>query len=132
MKKLIALLCLLALCCSLCACNRNKLSDLTAVSYYVFIEDSLSQAEAKAIGPKLSQIPGVESVMFVSAADAFEDFKQDHQDSAAFEGVTADMLRHRFIINAIVSDAEALIAQIEAIPGVAEVDAPLGFITTFE
>jgi len=107
----------------------NKTSEVLA-----FVDDSLSDAEARSIGTKINQIPNVYKAQFVHREKALEEFVADHGNDPAFGGVDAEVLRHRFVV--ILEDnslMEQTAAQIEAIPGIAKVNAAFemaeGFIT---
>ena len=64
----------------------------------VYVDENLSDAEARSVGTEINRIPNVQQSTFVSRQEAFEDFAQDHQDSEAFTGVDATYLRHRFVV----------------------------------
>ena len=107
----------------------NKTSEVLA-----FVDDSLSDAEARSIGTKINQIPNVYKAQFVHREKALEEFVADHGNDPAFGGVDAEVLRHRFVV--VLEDnslMEQTAAQIEAIPGIAKVNAAFemaeGFIT---
>ncbi|MBR5020986.1 MAG: permease-like cell division protein FtsX [Oscillospiraceae bacterium] len=90
----------------------------------VFIDDSLSEAEAKSVGTKINVIENVHQATFVTREEALEDFVSDHQDSTAFNGVAAEDLRHRFVV--VLQDNEQIaqtVDQIRQISGVADIRA---------
>ena len=90
----------------------------------VFIDETLSDAEAKSVGTKINVIENVLQSRFVSREEALENFVEDHQESEAFTGVAAEDLRHRFVVtlqdNALITQT---VAQIEQIGGVAKIRA---------
>jgi len=95
----------------------NKTNELR-----VFVDESLSNAEAKSVGSKLNQIENIFKAEFVSREEALADFIADHDGDEAFDGVDADYLRHRFVVTLEDnSKMKATMKQIEAVPGVAEV-----------
>ena len=83
----------------------------------VFIDETLSEAEAKSVGTKINVIENVLQSRFVTREEALENFVADHQESEAFTGVAAEDLRHRFVVT--LQDN----AQIEQINGVAKIRA---------
>ncbi|MBO5953542.1 MAG: permease-like cell division protein FtsX [Oscillospiraceae bacterium] len=87
----------------------------------VYVDSSLSDAEAKSVGTKLNQLENVHQAKFVSREQALEDFIKDHQDDEAFSGVEAADLRHRFVVvledNSLMEQTDE---QIRQIPGVAK------------
>ena len=100
----------------------------------VYIDDTLSDAEAKSVGTKLNTIENVHQIRFVTREEALANFRADHQEDEAFDGVQASDLRHRFVVvledNTII---EQTVAEIEALPGVvkthAEYELAEGFAT---
>ena len=108
----------------------NKTNEILA-----FVDPALSTAEARSIGTKINQIDNVQDAPFVSREKALEEFKADHQDDpSTFEGVDADVLRHRYRVilenNELMEDTAAQLAQT---PGIVEVKADYqlaeGFLT---
>ena len=65
----------------------------------VYIDDSLSNAEAKSVGTKLNTIENVHQIRFVSREEALANFRADHEEDEAFDGVQASDLRHRFVVS---------------------------------
>ena len=90
----------------------------------VYIDDTLSDAEAKSVGTKLNTIENVHQIRFVTREEALANFRADHQEDEAFDGVQASDLRHRFVVvledNALMQETDE---QIKALPGVAETNA---------
>ena len=100
----------------------------------VYIDTALPDAEAKSVGTRINQIANVQNSVFVSREEALEKFVAEHQDDEAFSGVDAADLRHRFVVTLVDnSQMEDTVAQIEAIAGVAKINAAFelaeGFIT---
>ena len=71
----------------------NKTSEIL-----VYIDSSLSDAEARSIGTKINLLDNVLQSTFVSREEALEDFVKDHYDDSAFNGVQASDLRHRYVV----------------------------------
>ena len=91
----------------------------------VYVDSDLPDAEAKSVGTKINQIENVLQSTFVSREQALEEFIEDHQEEgAAFTGVQASDLRHRFVVtledNTLM---EQTVSQIENIPGVVNISA---------
>lgn len=91
----------------------------------VYVDEELSEAEAKSIGTKINQISNVQEADFVSRQEALDQFVADHQgEDAAFSGVEPEDLRHRFVVtlqdNLLMEDT---VGQIEDIPGVVKIRA---------
>ena len=107
----------------------NKTNEIMA-----YVDDTLSDAEARSIGTRINQISNVYKSEFKHKETAFEEFVADHQDDPAFAGVNAADLRHRYVI--VLEDNELMqqtVDQIEAIPGIVKVNAAFemaeGFLT---
>ena len=107
----------------------NKTNEVLA-----YVDSGLTDAEARSIGTKINQISNVFKADFKSREKALEEFVADHQEEAAFGGLIASDLRHRYVItlenNELMSDT---VTQLEAVPGIVKVTAAFemaeGFIT---
>ena len=64
----------------------------------VYVDENLSDAEARSLGTAINQIDTVFNAQFVSREQALADFIADHQGDAAFNGVVAEDLRHRYVV----------------------------------
>ena len=90
----------------------------------VYIDETLTDAEARSVGTKINTIANVLQADFVSRETALENFVADHQGDDAFSGVAAEDLRHRFVVT-LMDNAQMkqTVAQLEEIPGVANISA---------
>ena len=90
----------------------------------VYVDSSLSDAEARSIGTKINMMDNVFKSTFVSREEALKDFIADHEGDPAFSGVQAEDLRHRFVVsledNTRMKETDA---QLKQIPGVAKTNA---------
>ena len=90
----------------------------------VYVDSSLSAAEARSIGTKINMMDNVFKSTFVSREEALKDFIADHEGDPAFSGVQAEDLRHRFVVsledNTRMKETDA---QLKQIPGVAKTNA---------
>ncbi len=90
----------------------------------VYVDSSLSDAEARSIGTKINMMDNVFKSTFISREEALEDFIADHEGDSAFSGVQAEDLRHRFVVsledNTMMRETDA---QLRVIPGVADTSA---------
>lgn len=92
----------------------------------VFIDESLSLAEAKSIGTRISNMENIEKCTWISKEEAFEDYKESLGDqSTALEGLEDNnFLRHRYaVLLSDVSQMENMMETLIKIPGVADVNA---------
>ena len=90
----------------------------------VYIDSSLSDAEARSIGTKINALDNVLQSTFVSREEALQNFIADHENDAALKGVKAEDLRHRYVVtledNARMEETDG---QLKQIPGVAQTNA---------
>lgn len=90
----------------------------------VYIDEGYSEAEAKSVGSQINMISNVHNAVFVSREQALEDFLDEQTNSSAFDGVTSDTLRDRFVVtmenNALMQQT---VDKIREIDGVADVTA---------
>ncbi|MBQ2855160.1 MAG: permease-like cell division protein FtsX [Oscillospiraceae bacterium] len=97
----------------------NKTSEIL-----VYVDSSLSDAEARSIGTKINTLDNILQSTFVSREEALEDFIDDHQGDSAFSGVQAEDLRHRFVVvledNTLMQQTDE---QLKTIPGVGKTSA---------
>ena len=100
-----------------------------------YVDDTMSEADAKSVGTKINMIDNVLRADFIPREEALESFIEDHQDEeASFSGLDATDLRHRFRI--VLEDnrkIEETDEAIQSIPGVvktiAEYELAQGFST---
>ena len=107
----------------------NKTNEIVA-----FVDPSLSVAEARSIGTTINKIDNVYNAKFVDNKKALENFKADHENDAAFDGVDADILRHRFVVtlenNELMEDTADKIRHVDGIEEIkADFQMAEGFIT---
>ena len=100
-----------------------------------YVDETLSEADAKSVGTKINMIDNVLRSDFIPREQALEDFIEDHKDEEeSFSGLDATDLRHRFRI--VLEDNRQIKETDEAIkniPGVvkthAEYELAHGFST---
>jgi len=90
----------------------------------VYVDSDLPDAEARSIGTKINALNNVLQSTFVSREEALQSFVADHNGDAAFNGVQATDLRHRYVVtledNTLMEQTDA---QLRQIPGVADTKA---------
>ena len=64
----------------------------------VYVDSSLSDAEARSVGTRINKLDNVLKSEFVSREQALANFVADHEGDEAFTGVDASDLRHRFMV----------------------------------
>ena len=115
--------------------NINEmLADLESENEVVaFIDENLTEEEARAIEPLIEAVPNVAGAEFMSRAEAMENFQEDY-DPELFDSLDESAFRHRYIIHLTdISLTAQTKTDLEAVDGVADVNAHLdyaqGFIT---
>ena len=113
--------------------NINELiADLEQENEVVaFIDENLSEEEARAIEPLIEAVPNVSGADFVSREEAMEDFQEGYGPEM-FEYLDPTVFRDRYIIHltdvAMTADTQE---DIEAVDGVARVRAHLEYAEIF-
>ncbi len=98
----------------------------------VYVDEDLSDAEAKSVGTDLNQVDNVYKAEFITREEALDDFKQDHDDNDALAGVQPEDLRYRFrVVLEDNSKMEQTVADIESIDGVVNISAPYALAKGF-
>ena len=121
---------------SLVALNlNNMLSDLEQENEFLaYIDENLTEEEARALQTQIEQVPNVSSVTFVSREEAREDFLEEMDDSDVLDDLPEDVLRHRYSIHVVdIQQLQQTVEQVKEISGVAKVTAAVevaqGFVT---
>lgn len=99
--------------------NLNKTNEVM-----VYVDETLTDAEARSVGTKINRVDNIASAEFVSREEALEEFVADHSETNAFDGTSADTFRHRFRV--ILKDTRLLeqtTADLEDVPGIVKVRA---------
>ena len=89
-----------------------------------YVDEYLSDAEAKSVGTQINRLPNVMESNFVDRETALQDFIADYENPSAFEGLESDTLQHRFVI--VLKDNRLLdetVEQLMGVTGVVEVKA---------
>ena len=90
----------------------------------VIIDESLPYEEALSVGTDINLVDNVLKATFKSREEALEDFLKEYEGDDAFAGVSAEDLRHRYIV--VLEDnskLEQTVEDIRMIPGVADISA---------
>ena len=98
----------------------------------VFIDEAITdEEEARAIGGSIEALDNITSADFVSRTEAMENFMSKY-DENLMEGIDESVFRHRFVIHlsdiALMSQTQS---ELEALVGVAKVNAHLEYAKTF-
>ena len=98
-----------------------------------FVDELLSEDDARAIGPHLRSLDNVKDVEFVTREEAMESFISKYEDEDMFSDLTPSTFRNRYVIYLDdLSRMESTRDAIAAVEGIADVSASLeisrGFI----
>ena len=90
----------------------------------VYIDADYEKAQARSVGTSINRITNVQNARFVTREEALELFVERHQGNAAFSGVQAQDLRHRFVVTLMDNNQmEQTVSALREIPGVADIRA---------
>ena len=67
----------------------------------VYINEELSEAEAKSVGSQINMITNVRNAVFISREEALASFVEEQQDEALFAGLEASTFRDRFAVSMV-------------------------------
>ena len=121
---------------SLVAYDLNEnLKDLQRENAVVaFVDEKLTDTEAKALQPAVENLTGVASCTFVSREEARDNYVAQYNEDNLYDDLKASIFRHRYVI--YMTDLELmdeLVAELQQVEGVAKVRADEaisnGFIT---
>ena len=88
----------------------------------VYIDEALTESEARSVGTDINMLDNVYRSEFVTREQALADFIAEHNNDAAFNGLTADTFRHRYVI--VLEDNGRMretVTQLGTIHGISEV-----------
>ena len=99
----------------------------------VYIDESYSEAKAKSVGSQLNLISNIREAKYVSRDEALDSFVEEMDSDAMFNGLDASTFRDRYVVtledNSLMKETEA---QIRAVDGVSDVNAPYEIINGFQ
>ena len=94
-------------------------------------EEIIDPAQAAALQPSVLAVDNVLSADFVSRTDAMSNFMSKYDDRL-MEGIDETVFRHRFVIHLVdISQMAETKTQLEAIPGIAKVNAHIEYADRF-
>ena len=109
--------------------NIDRLQNQNEVIAYV--DETLSEDEARAIEPKIAALDNVASVTFVTREQAMQTFTAEY-DSDLFDNIDASVFRHRYVVTlndlSLMKDMQAVLKNID---GIADVTAHLDYAENF-
>ena len=91
-----------------------------------FVDESLTETEARSLQPQIEALPNVEHAVFVTREESWDSFVDSYEDTTMFEGLDSSVLRHRYVVYlsdiSLMADTQVALTNI---PGIAEVNAHL-------
>lgn len=111
---------------SLVAYNANEnLKDLQKENAVLaFVDENLSDSEAKALQSTLEKIPGAADCTFVSRQEARDSYVEQYDEDDLYSDLDPSIFRHRYVIH--LTDAaqmQQVVSDLEATPGIVKVRA---------
>ena len=111
---------------SLVAYNANEnLKDLQKENAVLaFVDENLSDNEAKALQSTLEKIPGAADCTFVSRQEARDSYVEQYDEDDLYSNLDPSIFRHRYVIH--LTDAAQMrqvVSDLEATPGIVKVRA---------
>jgi len=104
----------------------NMLKDLEADNEFLaYIDDSLSEEQARAIQSSIEAVENVSTITFVTREEAMQQFAADKEE-ALFGELPPSVLRNRYQIHVVdIERMQETVEQVKQVSGVAEVRAAL-------
>ena len=98
----------------------NIIGDLAEDNIILtYIDENLSEADARALGPTLKRIPNVSNVKFITREEAMYSFIGSYENTDRFKDVKPDWFRHRFEVYvydvALIADTQNSIKEVYGI-----------------
>ena len=94
--------------------------------FLAYVDETLTDDEAKALQSKIEAVPNVSSATFISRTEAMESFLKDKEDNDLYQDLPDTVLRHRYTIHVV--DIEQMASTVEAVgkvSGIAKTSAAL-------
>ena len=97
-----------------------------------FVDDALSDEEARAIESRLAAVPGVADATFVSRQEARDAYVANYDENGLYSELSANVFRHRYVLH--ITDQEqmrAIATAVEDVEGIDKVRADEAITTGF-
>ena len=87
-----------------------------------YVDDSYTEAQARALQSELEGVPNVASVTYISNDQAMEDFKDQYPEEELFQDLDPEILEDRYAIRLVDLERQReTVERIEALPGISDV-----------
>lgn len=121
---------------TLVAYNANEnLKDMQKENAILaFVDENLSDTEARALQPAVESVDGVADCSFVTREEAKESYVEQFDEDDLYSDVEADVFRHRYVVHlADKADLDQVADQIGDVDGIIKIradrDISTGFVT---
>ena len=123
---------------TLVAVNANAmLEDMEQKNQVLaFLDENLTEEEARALADDLEAVDNVRGVTFISREEAMENFQSKYPDEELYQDLEPEIFRHRYAIDLVdIGKMSETKAKLEQVPGIGEgnvnayEDEAAGFIT---
>lgn len=121
---------------TLVAYNANEnLKDMQKENAILaFVDENLSDTEARNLQPAVERVDGVADCSFVSREEAKESYVQQFDDDGLYSDVEANVFRHRYVVHLDdKANLDQVAGQIEQVEGIVKIRADreisTGFVT---
>ena len=123
---------------TLVAVNANAmLEDMEQKNQVLaFVDENLTEEEARALADDLEAVDNVRGVTFISREEAMENFQSKYPDEELYQDLEPEIFRHRYAIDLVdIGKRSETKAKLEQVPGIGEgnvnayEDEAAGFIT---
>ena len=123
---------------TLVAVNANAmLEDMEQKNQVLaFVDENLTEEEARALADDLEAVDNVRGVTFISREEAMENFQSKYPDEELYQDLEPEIFRHRYAIDLVdIGKMSETKAKLEQVPGIGEgnvnayEDEAAGFIT---
>jgi len=102
-----------------------NLKDLEAENEVLaFVDDTYTEAQARALQKTLEALPNVRSAEYISKADAMESFAAEYPEEELFQNLDPEILRDRYAIRVVDLELQGeTVERLENTAGIARVNA---------
>lgn len=98
----------------------------------VYIDENLSDAEARSVGTNINAVANVYNAVYVSRQEAFDSFVDSQHGDDALSGVDASVLRHRYKVTLVDNGKiKETVDQLQQIDGVVNISAAVDLAEKF-
>ncbi|MEG0779858.1 MAG: permease-like cell division protein FtsX [Oscillospiraceae bacterium] len=89
-----------------------------------YVDDSLTDQQAMALGSRIEKLPNVASAEFISRDAAMRSFASEYQDEPMFQDLDAQIFRHRYAIRLTdLAQTGATVEALQGVTGIAKINA---------